>query len=78
MSKPREDYVSDDGSCDEDKFLSEKALEKKKKFREHRKNHYNEFSNIKKARELIAKEMAELEKEEEESWMEVSKWKFFN
>lgn len=67
MSKPREDYVSDDGSCDEDKFLSEKALEKKKKFREHRKNHYNEFSNIKKARELIAKEMAELEKEEEES-----------
>lgn len=35
-------------------------------FKEKRLKHYDEFSNVRKARELIAKELADLDKEEEE------------
>ena len=38
----------------------------KRAFKDKRSKHYDEFSNVRKARELIAKELAELEKEEDE------------
>ena len=41
--------------------MSQDCIEKKKEFRDKRKNHYNEFTNVKMARELIAKELSELE-----------------
>jgi len=65
-SGPRHDG-DDDGDSedpDDDKHLSQAAREKKKKFKDARKNHYNEFLNIKKARELINQELAELEDDE--------------
>lgn len=46
------------------KYITESSmsfLEKRKAFDKHRKEHYNEALNIKLARELIAKELAELE-----------------
>ena len=39
-------------------------LESKKVFKDKRKKHYNEFGNVKLARDLIAKELAELEDDE--------------
>lgn len=59
------DYKSEgSASEDDDSHLSEDAKTKKKEFRNKRKNHYNEFTNVRKARELIAKELAELEADE--------------
>jgi len=64
-SAPRHDVMEDDEEDeDDDSHLSEGAREKKKKFQERRKHHYNEYLNIKKARELINNELAELEDDE--------------
>ena len=69
-----DDDDEDEGEDDEDKFLTDEAKEKKKKFKDRRKNHYNEFMNIKKARELINSELAEDDDDEdEEGQMDVSK-----
>ena len=64
-----DDVMSDDP--DDDKYLSEAAREKKKNFSSKRKNHYNEFQNIQKARELIESELAELDDDE---WRRVMSW----
>ncbi|XP_039267576.1 protein phosphatase inhibitor 2-like isoform X2 [Styela clava] len=47
------------GDEDEDKFMSPQAKQKKDKFEAARKKHYNMKEEMKKARELLAKEMAE-------------------
>jgi protein phosphatase inhibitor 2 len=41
------------------------TTEVKKVFKEKRKDHYNEYGNVKLARELIEKELAELEEDDE-------------
>ena len=41
-------------------------LAEKRAFKDKRSKHYDEFSNVQKARELIAKELADLENEGEE------------
>ena len=38
---------------DEEEFLSDEQKQHKKEFREWRKNHYNEFMAVKRARELM-------------------------
>ena len=66
-------YYKDEEDSEEDEEeinLTDEAKDKKKKFKENRKHHYNEFENVKRARELIAKEMAELE---EDGKMDMSK-----
>jgi len=72
-SKPRADYDSGRSADeDDDKHLSDKALTKKKLFRNHRAQHYDEFSKVKMARDLIAKELAEIE-DNENGEMDTSK-----
>ena len=73
-TSPRKEFNDDDEDDEdnEDKYLSVEAKEKKKKFADRRKKHYNEFMNIKKARELIDNELAQLE-DEEEGKMDISK-----
>lgn len=68
---PRKDYESNPDESDEEENLTDDAKGKKKEFRDHRKKHYNEFTNVKRARELIEKELAELE--DEEGKMDTSK-----
>ncbi|XP_002155049.1 protein phosphatase inhibitor 2 [Hydra vulgaris] len=64
----RIDYISgEDSGEDEDENLTLEAKHKKDEFKQHRRNHYNEFQNVRKARELIEKELAEIEKEEDEN-----------
>ena len=46
---------------DDDRFLNPEELEKKKKFKEMRKKHYNMKEEMRRAKELLAKEMAELD-----------------
>nr|CAB3265094.1 protein phosphatase inhibitor 2-like [Phallusia mammillata] len=48
-------------SDDDDEMLSPEEREKRRKFREMRRQHYNMKEQMKKAKELLAKEMAELE-----------------
>ena len=52
---------SDNDFDDDDEHLSPEEKEKARKFREHRKEHYNMKKQIQLAKELLAKEMAELE-----------------
>lgn len=59
------DYTSEGSDDDDDdEHLSEASKAKKKEFKSKRKNHYNEFTNVRKARELIAKELADLQVED--------------
>ena len=60
-TETRKDHESESEDEDDDEHLSEAEKLKKKAFRNKRKNHYNEFTNVQKAREMIAKELAELE-----------------
>ncbi|XP_066912104.1 protein phosphatase inhibitor 2-like [Clytia hemisphaerica] len=61
-TESRKDHQSEsENEDDDDEHLSEAAKLKKKAFSSKRKNHYNEFTNVQKAREMIAKELAELE-----------------
>lgn len=57
----RKDHKSETDESEEDDSLTDVQKEKKKDFKNKRKNHYNEFTNVQKAREMIAKELAELE-----------------
>jgi len=50
----------------EESDLTEDAKAEKRAFKDKRSKHYDEFSNVQKARELIAKELADLENEGEE------------
>ncbi|XP_002131008.2 protein phosphatase inhibitor 2 [Ciona intestinalis] len=63
---PKERTRHDSLQSDEenDQYLSPEEREKRKKFREARKNHYNMKENMQKAKELLAKEMADLEQDE--------------
>ena len=42
-------------------------IEMKKAFKQKRKHHYNEYGNVKLARELIEKELAELEDDDDDN-----------
>lgn len=55
--------VKSDDDFNEDIHLSPEDQERKQKFREHRKKHYNMREQLQRAKELLAKEMAELEDE---------------
>ena len=63
----RKDFAEPSSDEDDDSHLTPEALAKKKKFKSHRSKHYDEFTKVKMARELIAKELAELEDDDEDS-----------
>ena len=52
-----------DNDFEEEDRMSPEERERHKKFEEHRKEHYNMKAQIQRAKELLAKEMAELEDE---------------
>jgi len=57
--------TDDDEEIDEDQFLSPEELQKKNKFKDARKKHYNMKEEMMRAKQLLAKEMQELEDDDD-------------
>ncbi|XP_029471776.1 protein phosphatase inhibitor 2 isoform X1 [Rhinatrema bivittatum] len=63
--------ADEDESSEEEEELTPEEKEKKREFEMKRKHHYNEGMNIKLARQLIAKELAGEDEEEDEEMQDV-------
>eukprot|EP00794_Sanderia_malayensis_P016843 gene16843-18542_t len=59
-------HAESDKEDEDDEDVSEEDKVKKKEFKQKRSHHYDEFSKVKLARELIAKELQELDKDEDD------------
>ena len=63
VERTRYDSSKSDDDFDDEAYLSPEEQKRKQKFRDHRKEHYNMKEQLKRAKELLAKEMVEFENE---------------